>query len=290
LLPLLDIVERSGGPAMTWQEQYQQPDGRAAELFEREIVPRITSLWATDLVDRACVRIGDNVLDVACGTGVVTRLAAQRCGRGRVVGLDLNADMLRVACGIGHADGAPIEWCEGSALALPFEDGTFNVVLCQLGLQFFPDKSLALHEMARVLTFGGRLLLSVFTPIERTPIAYAFANALDRHLGEGASFAKRAEHSFSDSDLLAQLATHAGLKNVVVVPVTQTIRFPSAVEYVRLQLTATPQARLLSKMMVQERDAKIQAIAQDLASAMNSVGPTDEISSAQECNVLMAPR
>jgi ubiquinone/menaquinone biosynthesis C-methylase UbiE len=122
---------------MTWQDQYQQEDRRAAELFQRYIVPRITSIWGKDLVKRARIRVGENVLDVACGTGVVTRLAAQQSGTGRVVGLDLNADMLRVAGGIAHADGTPIEWCEGSALALPFEDGTFNVVLCQLGLQFF---------------------------------------------------------------------------------------------------------------------------------------------------------
>jgi ubiquinone/menaquinone biosynthesis C-methylase UbiE len=273
---------------MTWQDQYQQ-EGSAAELFQRYIVPRITSLWGKDLIDRARVRVGENVLDVACGTGVVTRLAAQQSGNGRVVGLDLNADMLRVARGVAH-DGISIEWCEGSALALPFEEGTFNVVLCQLGLQFFPDESLALHEMARVLSFGGRLLLSVFTSIERTPVAYVFANALDRHLGESASSAKRAEHSFSDSDRLEQLAADAGLKNVVVVPVTLTIRFPSALDYVRLQLTATPQARLLSKMMAQERDAMIQVIAQDLASALGSVGPTGEVSSAQECNVLTATR
>jgi ubiquinone/menaquinone biosynthesis C-methylase UbiE len=164
---------------MTWQDQYQLDGSAVAELFQRDIVPRITSLWASDLVDRACVRVGDNVLDIACGTGVVTRLAAQQSATGRVVGLDLNADMLRVARDIAHTDDVPIEWCEGSALALPFEEGVFNVVLCQLGLQFFPDKSLALREMARVLTSGGRLLLSVFTPIERTPVAHAFANALD---------------------------------------------------------------------------------------------------------------
>jgi ubiquinone/menaquinone biosynthesis C-methylase UbiE len=274
---------------MTWQEQYQQ-EGSAAELFQRYVVPRITSLWAEDLVDRACVRVGESVLDVACGTGAVTRLAAQQSGNGRVVGLDLNADMLRVARGVPHVDGKSIEWCEGNALALPFEEGTFNIVLCQLGLQFFPDKSLALHEMARVLSFGGRLLLSVFTSIERTPVAYVFANALDRRLGEGASSAKRAEHAFSDSDRLAQLAADAGLKNVVVAPVTLTIRFPSALDYVRLQLTATPQARLLSKMTAQERDAVIQVIAQDLASALGSVGPTGEMSSPQECNVLTATR
>jgi ubiquinone/menaquinone biosynthesis C-methylase UbiE len=143
---------------MTWQNEYQQ-EGSAAELFQRYVVPRITSLWAKDLVDRACVQAGESVLDVACGTGVVTRLAAEQSGNGRVVGLDLNADMLRVARGVTHVGGISIEWYEGSALALPFKDGAFNIVLCQLGLQFFPDKYLALHEMARVLSFGGRLLL-----------------------------------------------------------------------------------------------------------------------------------
>jgi ubiquinone/menaquinone biosynthesis C-methylase UbiE len=143
---------------MTWQNQYQQ-EGSAAELFQRYVVPRITSLWAKDLVDRACVQAGESVLDVACGTGVVTRLAAEQSGNGRVVGLDLNADMLRVARGVTHVGGISIEWYEGSALALPFKDGAFNIVLCQLGLQFFPDKYLALHEMARVLSFGGSSLV-----------------------------------------------------------------------------------------------------------------------------------
>ena len=73
---------------MTWQEQYQQ-DGGAADLFQRYIVPRITSLWGRNLVDRAGVHVGENVLDVACGTGVVTRLAAAQSCTGRVVGLDL---------------------------------------------------------------------------------------------------------------------------------------------------------------------------------------------------------
>ena len=108
------IATRYGGtprPAMTWQEQYQQ-EGSAAELFQRYVVPRITSLWAKDLVDRACVRVGESVLDVACGTGVVTRLAAQQSGNGRVVGLDLNSDMLRVARGVAQVDKSQVQMAE----------------------------------------------------------------------------------------------------------------------------------------------------------------------------------
>jgi ubiquinone/menaquinone biosynthesis C-methylase UbiE len=275
------------GSSMTWQEHYQQELG-TAELFQRYTVPAITSLWAEDLVARAGVRAGENVLDVACGTGAVARLAAQRSMTGRIVGLDLNADMLRVARELPRAEGPPIEWREGSALALPFADGSFDVVLCQLGLQFFPDKGLALKEMARVLVSGGRLALSVFTAIERTPIAFAFANALDRHIGEGVSSAKRLEHAFSDSSLLKQLAMDAGLKNVAVVPATVALRFPTALDYVRLQLIATPQSRLLAHMSAEEKDAAMRAISGDLALAGDLVGPTGECSSTQECNVLAA--
>ena len=136
---------------MTWQDQYQQ-EGGAAELFQRYVVPRITSLWAKDLVDRACIRVGESVLDVACGTGVVTRLAAQQSGNGRVVGLDLNAGMLRVARGIAHVDGMSIEWHEGSAVALPFEEGAFTL--------FYAARSPVLSgQIPRITRDGARSLV-----------------------------------------------------------------------------------------------------------------------------------
>jgi ubiquinone/menaquinone biosynthesis C-methylase UbiE len=96
---------------------------------------------------------------------------------GRVVGLDLNEGMLAVARSV-PTTGAPIEWREGSALSLPFENRSFDLVLCQLGVQFFPDRSLALREMKRVLVASGLVALSVYSDIERTPVANAFVKAL----------------------------------------------------------------------------------------------------------------
>ncbi len=274
---------------MVEHEQWQQV-GSAAELYQRHIVPRITALWASDLVDRAKLRAGERVLDVACGTGVVARLAAERTGGAQVIGLDLNAEMLRVARSQQDRAVKSIEWREGSALALPFEKEAFEVVLCQLGLQFFPDKSLALREMARVLILGGRLVLSVFSALERTPVAFALANSLDRHFGKGASSTKRAEHAFWDPEILARLAEDAGLTQVAVTPVEQTIRFPSTLEYVRLQLTATPQAELISQMQPREAQALIEAVARDVAVDLGSDNADGEMSSPQECNVLTASR
>ena len=137
-----------------------QLEGNAAELYQRYLVPGITAKWAEDLVRRAQLREGDKVLDVACGTGVVARLAAKKVTPGHVTGLDLNAGMLAVARNVFN-QGGPVNWVEGSALDLPFPSGHFDVILCQLGLQFFPDQSRALFEMRRVVRERGRVALSV---------------------------------------------------------------------------------------------------------------------------------
>src|SRR6266496_1757197 len=130
---------------MTATEQYQL-GAVAPKLYERYLVPAITSLWAADLIERAEPRVGDRILDVACGTGIVARLAATRIGTGEVVGIDLNPGMLGVARSVSLQAGLRIEWREGNVLAMPFGAATFDIVFCQLGLQFFPDRLAALGE------------------------------------------------------------------------------------------------------------------------------------------------
>ena len=202
---------------MTHDPERWQLEGASAELYERYLVPSVTLPWAVDLVDRVGVRRGDRVLDVACGTGAVARVAAERVGdSGRVAGLDVNRGMLAVARSLQPAGAAGIEWHEGSALELPFDDREFGVVLCQLGLQFFPDRPTALLEMRRVSTPGGRVAASVFTAIERNPATHALSDALDRHLGDGASLAKRNEHSLADPEELRALLAAAGFADVRV--------------------------------------------------------------------------
>jgi ubiquinone/menaquinone biosynthesis C-methylase UbiE len=234
-----------------------------AALYEKYLVPAITRKWADDLLGRAQPRAGENVLDLACGTGIVARLASRRMDQGHVAGLDLNKGMLAVARTIS-SDGAPIDWIEGSALDLPFEPGTVDLVLCQLGLQFLPDQERALREMRRVLSPTGRLALSVYSPIERTPGANAFVLAVDRVLGPDASRIKRGEHSFNKPQELRDLLTGAGFAKVEVHTVVQQIAFPSALDYVSFQLLATPMAALLSDRTESDRQAAIKMIASEI--------------------------
>jgi ubiquinone/menaquinone biosynthesis C-methylase UbiE len=217
-----------------------QLEQASAELDERLLVPTVTLPWARDLVERVGLQPGRRVLDVACGTGAVARLAAAAVGEeGRVAAVDVNRGMLAV----GRSLPSRIEWHEASADALPFGDGEFDVVLCQLGLQFFPDRSAAVREMRRVLSAAGRVAASVFTPIERNPAAQALADAVDRHVGGAASAAKRSEHSLDARELRA-LFEEAGFADVRLEIVALTVRFASVEEWVDIQFTATPLARL----------------------------------------------
>jgi SAM-dependent methyltransferase len=143
---------------------------------------------------------------------------------------------------------------------MPFSSGHFDVVLCQQGLQFFPDQPGALREMRRVLREGGRAVLSVYSPIGRTPGANAFVQALDQVLGPEASRIKRGEHSFAKSGQLESLLRDAGFRSVVVSTVQQTIVFPSVLDYVRFQILATPMTVLLKDKAEPERRAVILAV------------------------------
>jgi ubiquinone/menaquinone biosynthesis C-methylase UbiE len=140
-------------------ESFQIPL-EAAEVYESAFVPGFFAQWAPLLCDAAGVGPGDEVLDVACGTGIVARTAAERVvPSGRVVGVDLNEAMLAVARRVGPG----IEWRQGDVSALPFLDAAFDRVLCQMALMFFPDRVGALREMARVAHPGATAAVVVPT-------------------------------------------------------------------------------------------------------------------------------
>jgi ubiquinone/menaquinone biosynthesis C-methylase UbiE len=261
-----------------WQVQESE-----AQLYERHLVPAVTAPWAADLVERAGVHRDDRVLDVACGTGIVARTAQERVGsEGSVTGLDINPAMLAVA----QSQSAEVQFIRGSALALPFDDGSFDAVLCQFGLQFFPNRAAALGEMHRVLTEGGRLGASVYGPIEENPGTLALAQALDHHLGTGASQTKRAEHVLAYPSLVEKLAVDAGFADITLTTETKVVRFSSAPEWVNVQLTATPLASLLAERL--SRPGMTERITASVVEALQRYEVPGGIEFPVEAHVLVA--
>jgi SAM-dependent methyltransferase len=208
-----------------------KPTSGGAGTYERCMVPAIFGPWAEDLVHLVDVRFGERVLDVACGTGAVTRLAAEQVGAGgRVVGLDVDARMLRLARSAARGPGAPIEWEEGSATAIPFAGGIFDVVFCQQGLQLFPDRPAALREMRRVLAPDGRLALSVWRAVECSPGFAALERALAGRIGAEAAILPA--FSLGSADELRELLGQAGFVEASVRISRKLARFPSVGEFV----------------------------------------------------------
>jgi SAM-dependent methyltransferase len=224
----------------------------AAELYERVVARHILGPWAPSLVDAARLAVGERVLDLACGTGVVTRFAAQRAGsRGRVTGVDLNAEMIGVARSLPAPDGAPVEWIEGSALAVPLPDASVDVVLCQQGLQFFPDKALSLREMRRVLDRGGRLALSVWsgTGIYNS----AVGRALARFAGEETASRFCASRNVPAKEELERLAVAAAFSGVDVRVARMNLHLPRLDRFALDHLAGTPVAASIAALDPESR-------------------------------------
>jgi ubiquinone/menaquinone biosynthesis C-methylase UbiE len=245
---------------MSQQGQWQVA-GSAPEVYERELVPAVFGAWAPILVELAQPRPSERVLDVACGTGIVARIAATRVGPGgAVVGIDLNPGMLSVARSVVSPDSRSAEqlqWQEASADKLPFPDGSFNVVYCQLGLQFFPDRPAALREMHRVLGAEGRLALMVWRGIHESLGFAVLAEALERHVGQAAAAIMRAPFGLSNADELEALVRAAGFQNVAIHQRSGTVRFRSVKRFVLSYVAGSPLAGPVAKADDAARDTLI---------------------------------
>ena len=250
-----------------------QLSGSASEAYEHYIVQAFMRGWTRAFLGMADVAEGARVLDVACGTGVVAREAASRVGKhGHVVGVDLNAGMLAMARMLPQPSGSPIEWRDGNVTALPFPEAAFDVVLCQQGLQFFPDKRAALSDMWRVLVPNGRLVLSVWRRIAHCPWQRAVADALERHVSTDAALGIRGAFVLGDKEELRTLVSAAGFRTIRVQIDSQMIRYPSLEEFVPGYLSATPVAGVISKLDEPTRTAILQEVKTTLQPYMDDDG------------------
>jgi SAM-dependent methyltransferase len=210
-----------------------------AEIYETRFVPAIFAEWAGPLLDAASVRSGQSVLDVACGTGVLARAAAARVGpTGRVVGLDRGEGMLTVARRLRP----DLEWRQGDAAELPFPDGTFDAVLCQSALMFFPDATGALREMGRVCVRGGTVGVQVFSSADAQPGYGPWIEMVAQWAGPEAISLLSTYWVHGDLDVLSRRFETAGLEVTDIHTRVGTARFSSIEDMVLTEIASTPLA------------------------------------------------
>ena len=204
----------------------------AAEIYEEFLVPALFQEWVERVADAAQIEEGHHVLDVACGTGVLTREVERRVGpQGSVIGLDVNEGMLAVA----RKKSPHIQWKHGRAESLPFDNNSFHTVVSQFGLMFFEDRSAAIREMSRVLLPGGRLAVAVWDKLENSPGFAALVTLLERLFGAQAAEALSAPFSLGHLEDLLPLFRTSDLQNVQVTTINGTARFSSINSWVFIE-------------------------------------------------------
>lgn len=196
----------------------------AAEIYEEFFTPALFQEWTTRVADAAQIKSGQEVLDVACGTGILARTAINYVGdSGTVVGLDINEGMLAVA----RNKSTDIEWKQGAAEFLPFEDESFDAVISQFGLMFFENRTTAINEMIRVLRPNGKLAVAVWGALEDTPGYFAMVKLLQRLFGDEIANSLRAPYNLGDVGVLKALFPQTILKDIKINTHDGLARFPS---------------------------------------------------------------
>lgn len=235
------------------------------DIYEQYLVAPLFRPWAGPLLEEVGLRLGDRLLDVACGTGIVARVAKEHLGEtGKVVGIDISPGMLAVA----RREARDIDWREGDAGSLPLQDGEqFDAVVCQQGLQFFPDRPAALLEMRRAMAIGGRLAVSTWRPDEEFPVLLELRRIAERHLGAIVDL----RHCLGQETIVESLIEEAGFKEVRSSTFTQTLCFGNGADFVRLNTMALVGMAAASKDMSDDERAKVmEAIANDSAEVVRS--------------------
>ncbi len=228
-----------------------QLSGDGPDAYEKYIVPAYTRTWAKEIVNRTCLRDGEAILDVACGTGLVARIAAERRNSTDLIyGVDVNEIMINKAKGIEEN----INWYHSDVTDIPFPDNHFEVIFCQQGLQYFPDPSLALKEMNRVLVENGRILLSVWRPIQYSPFYASLCMVLKEYVSEKAASMLSSAFNFGESGKLSALFNNTGFKNININIVVKQMSYSPFDEFVIGGIMATPFFEDIKQMPESKRE------------------------------------
>lgn len=258
--------------------------GSVPENYDRYMVPMIFEPYAADLARRVAALTPSAVLEVAAGTGVVTRALAPRLSpEARYVVTDLNQPMLDFAASRQLPD-RRITWQQADAQALPFEDAQFDVVHCQFGVMFFPDRPLAYREARRVLKPGGRFLFSAWDRVEENVFASEVMDALARLFPDDPPlFVTRTPHGYYDKEVIRRELTDAGFPNVDIVTLAERSRAPSP----RLAAIAYCQGTPL-RNEIESRGGQLDAATDHVAGAMAARHGISEVVAKIQAHIIAA--
>ena len=264
----------AGMPAGEWGAAFASASIPAMTVYAEVMVPRIFEPWGHVLLAELAVEPGEAVLDVACGPGSVTRLAAARSGpTGRVTGCDVSPAMLMIAAGLGQVTGgASIDYRRAPADCLPVPDEDFDVVSCQQGLQFFPDRQAALAEMRRALRPGGRIGIAVWKHIEQSR-PFAILETAIRTVA-GAQIADRyrtGPWGLPDTANLHTLLSDAGFADITVTSHELPVTFETGAEQLAGTLAAYGVASELQALPAQDK-ARLRAVVAELSRPLQAAG------------------
>jgi len=236
--------------------------GKGPQIYEEVMVPLWFGRWAEALIDLVSLQDAESVLDVACGTGVTTRLAKASVGpNGRVDGLDINAPMLATAKEL--ADGLDINWIESDVCDSGLPSASYDVILSQHGYHYFPDKTQALKEFLRLLAPGGRLAFSIWDG--HSPYTTAICAAVEHHISPEIAKKQRSQRQTPSLDDLRDQLSAQGFSNVVVHRQELMIDVPLAPEFVPLHLGSMPIASAFAGLTEAAQKALIDEVAEALS-------------------------
>jgi ubiquinone/menaquinone biosynthesis C-methylase UbiE len=273
---------------MTDATRFQFHDSSVPRVYDELLVPRLFEPWAELLLDEAALQPGECALDIATGPGTVARLAARRLGpRGRLVAIDIAQTMLDIAQGkMPLADSAPIEYRLSPAVPLPAAAEEFDAVLCQQGLQFFPDRAAALQQMHRVLKPSGRAAIAVWAELKRNEIYAAFHAAL--HATAPAELAEliTAPFSWPSGAALTKAAEEAGFRQVRLITRSLPLVFEGGVEQAVRAFGATPTSPGVAGLARSVQDAFFARLRQEMGRLLRDGKVIGQMTS----NVVVAKR
>lgn len=259
--------------------------GSVPENYDRYMVPLIFEAYAADMAQRATSLSPRAVLEIAAGTGVVTRALAQQLSAGaRYTVTDLNQPMLQYAAS-RQAPERRIAWQQADAMALPFGNAAFDLVICQFGAMFFPDRSVAYREARRVLKPGGHFLFSVWDRIEENVFANDVTNALAKMFpNDPPRFLARTPHGYHDTDLIRRDLKGAGFSEAAIETRAEQSRASSP----RLPAVAYCQGTLLRNEIEAREPGTLQAATDYATSAIADRHGDGSVAAKIQAHVILA--